>query len=394
MHIPLEFGLVGADGRDLAYASVEGAAVENGVIHLRKRRHTLTFSGIGERPAVSLNRGFSAPVTLSIEQNAEDQIFLARHDADPFSRWQSFNTVMSVALVAGSKSVLGERVPDFAPAIAELAGAILRDDGLEQAFRALALTPPGEFDIARELGSNIDPDAIHAAREALVHMIAEANRDLFEDAYDRLADQRPFSPDAASAGRRALRNVLLDYLTTLPGGAEIASRHFNEAANMTDRAAGLTALVHRHRDAPETQQALAAFEKAFAGHALVLDKWFAIQAAAPGAQTADAVRRLAAHPAFSIANPNRLRSLFGTFFSGNQTSFHRADGAGYALFVETILTVEKRNPQVAARLATGLRSWRSLEPKRRELARRALSSIASTKDLSADLRDIIERTLS
>jgi len=151
--------------------------------------------------------------------------------------------------------------------------------------------------------------------------------------------------------------------------------------------------AHRHPDAAETQEALAAFERTYAADALVMDKWFAIQAAAPGASAIGTVRRLKSHPAFSVANPNRLRSLFGTFFSGNQTGFHRADGAGYALFSETILEIEKRNPQVAARLATGLRSWRSLEPRRQDLARQALATIAATEGLSADLRDIVERTL-
>jgi aminopeptidase N len=393
MHIPLAFGLVGSDGRDLAYAAADGAAVEDGVIHLRKRRHTVTFSGIAERPAISLNRGFSAPITLSVEQRLEDQLFLARHDGDPFSRWQAFNTVMTDALIAASRHIRDDRAPPFSPAIAELAAAVLGDDGLERAFRALALTPPGEADIAREIGSNIDPDAIFAAREALLRGIAEVNAEFFAAAYERLADSGPFSPDAASAGRRALRNVLLDYRSTLAGGADLAARHFHAASNMTDRAAALTVLAHRHQGTPQALEALTRFEKTFSGDALVMDKWFAIQAAAPGPAAVEAVRGLSAHPAFSFGNPNRLRSLFGTFFSGNQTGFHRADGAGYALFAETILEIEKRNPQVAARLATGLRSWRSLEPKRQELARQALVLIASTPGLSADLSDIVERTL-
>ena len=206
-------------------------------------------------------------------------------------------------------------------------------------------------------------------------------------------DHRSFSPDAASAGRRALRNILLDYLSALDGGAGLAATHFTSATNMTDLAAALAVLTYRHPDSPEAHKALAMFEKSYSRDALVMDKWFAIQAAAPGAGAVEAVRKLAAHPAFSIGNPNRLRSLFGTFFSGNQTGFHRADGAGYALFSETILEIEKRNPQVAARLATGLRSWRSLEPQRQELARQALATIASATGLSADLRDIVERTL-
>ncbi|RWF46119.1 MAG: DUF3458 domain-containing protein, partial [Mesorhizobium sp.] len=203
----------------------------------------------------------------------------------------------------------------------------------------------------------------------------------------------PFSPDAASGGRRALRNILLDYLSLLPEGAALAARHFTAATNMTDRAAALAVLAHRHSGTAEADEALAAFEARYRSDALVLDKWFQIQAGVPGAKTVDKVRALMLHPAFSIANPNRVRSLIGTFSSANQTGFHRPDGEGYRLFAETVLEVEKRNPQVAARLATALRSWRSLEPGRQAKAKQALLDMAKVENLSADLRDIVERTL-
>lgn len=169
--------------------------------------------------------------------------------------------------------------------------------------------------------------------------------------------------------------------------------HFQSATNMTDRAAALTVLAHRHHGSPEAIRALAAFETTYGSDPLVMDKWFQIQASVPGPQAVDTVRALTAHPAFSMANPNRVRSLIGTFSSANQTGFHRADGEGYRFFSRTVLEVEKRNPQVAARLATALRSWRSLEPGRQAKAREALLSIAGTENLSADLRDIVERTL-
>ncbi|RVD16302.1 aminopeptidase N C-terminal domain-containing protein, partial [Mesorhizobium sp. M4B.F.Ca.ET.017.02.2.1] len=283
--------------------------------------------------------------------------------------------------------------PGFAQRLTELAGRIAADETLEPAYRALALSLPGEADIARDIGKGIDPDAIFAAREALALAIARANRENFTGLYERLADKGPFSPDAASAGRRALRNILLDYLALLLEGAALAATHFRSASNMTDRAAALTVLAHRHAGSAETQQALVDFEAKYRNDALVLDKWFQIQAGVPGSKTVETVRALTGHPAFSMANPNRVRSLIGTFSSANQTGFHRADGEGYRFFAETVLEVEKRNPQVAARLATALRSWRSLEPGRQAKAREALLAIAGTEKLSADLRDIVERTL-
>jgi aminopeptidase N len=393
MHIPLAFGLVGASGEPVAYSGVEGASVEDGIIHVRKRRHMVRFSGVAERPVISLNRGFSAPVTLSVEQKPDDQFFLAGHDSDAFSRWQAFNTLLTEALIAAFRQILGGAQPDSAARLTELAGKIAGDETLEPAYRALALALPGEADIARDIGKNIDPDAIFASRETLAVSIANANREIFSSLYDRLADKDAFSPDAASAGRRALRNLLLDYLSLLPGGAGLAARHFQSATNMTDRAAALAVLAHRHDGSPETIKALADFEARYATDPLVMDKWFQIQASVPGPQTVDAVRALTTHPAFSMNNPNRVRSLVGTFSSANQTGFHRADGEGYRFFVETVLQVETRNPQVAARLATALRSWRSLEPARQAKAREALLSIANAENLSADLSDIVERTL-
>lgn len=393
MHIPLAFGLVGAGGKPVAWRGVEGAVVEDGVIHIRKRRHMVRFSGVAERPAVSLNRGFSAPITLSVEQRADDQFFLAAHDSDAFSRWQAFNTLLTDALIAAFRQTLGGKQTEFTARLTGLAGKIAGDETLEPAYRALALALPGESDIARDIGKSIDPDAIFSGREALALAIAKANRDTFASLYDRLADDGPFSPDAASAGRRALRNTLLDYLALLPGGATLAAEHFRAATNMTDRAAALTVLAHRHHGAPEAVKALADFEAKYGSDALVMDKWFQIQASVPGPQTVYAMRALTSHPAFSMANPNRVRSLIGTFSSANQTGFHRADGEGYRFFSQTVLEVEKRNPQVAARLATALRSWRALEPGRQAKAREALLAIAGAENLSADLRDIVERTL-
>lgn len=393
MHIPLAFGLVGAGGEPVAYGGVEGATVEDGVIHIRKRRHMMRFSGVAERPAVSLNRGFSAPITLSVEQKADDQFFLAGHDSDAFARWQAFNTLLTDALIAAFRQILGGAKPVFTARLTGLAGKIAGDETLEPAYRALALSLPGEADIARDIGTNIDPDAIFAAREAVALAIARANQQTFTDLYGRLAGDGPFSPDAASAGRRALRNILLDYLSLLPKGAALASRHFETATNMTDRAAALTVLAHRHDGSPEAIKALADFEARYGADPLVMDKWFQIQASVPGRRTVDTVRELTGHAAFSMANPNRVRSLVGTFASANQTGFHRADGEGYRFFTQTVLEVEKRNPQVAARLATALRSWRSLEPGRQAKAREALLAIAGAENLSADLRDIVERTL-
>jgi aminopeptidase N len=390
MHIPLAFGLIGPDGKDLP---AESHGASDGIIHLRKRRQAVSFSGLAARPVLSINRGFSAPVTLAGEQAAADRMFLARHDSDAFCRWEALNMLFTRALIAAVGDVRGGKAAAFDPDLVALAGEIAADEALEPAFRALMLSLPGESDIAREIGTNIDPDAIHAARETLLSAIARANAAVFTKVRDANAARGAFSPDAASAGKRALRNVLLDYLAAASRDAAAPFAAFDGATNMTDRAAALTILAHRFAGKPETGKALTAFERMFGGDALVMDKWFQIQATVPGAATVERVEALMSHPGFSIANPNRVRSLVGTFASANQTGFHASDGRGYRLHAGVILDVEKRNPQVAARLATAFRSWRSLEQGRREQAREALAGIATRKGLSRDLADIVQRTL-
>ncbi|WP_159593087.1 aminopeptidase N [Chelativorans xinjiangense] len=393
MHIPLAFGLVGPDGQDMAYDGVEGAEVEDGVIHLRKRRHLVRFSGVKARPVVSLNRGFSSPITLSLEMRQKDRLFLARHDRDLFSRWEALNTLLTEALIEASTRVRGGKSPGFDAVLLGYPAEIAAKESLEAAYRALALALPAEADIAREIGSNIDPDAIGKAREALRKAIGREAQEVFGQVYRSLEDDGPFSPDAENAGRRALRNVLLEYMAAGSGDPASAVRQFETAGSMTDRAAALSVLAHQFPGSDAARETLAAFEERYRDNPLVLDKWFIVQATTPGEKTVELVRGLMEHPAFSLTNPNRVRSLVGTFASSNQTGFHRADGEGYRFLADTVLAVEKHNPQVAARLAVAFRSWRSLEKGRREEARKALARIAGQKALSRDLRDIVERTL-
>ncbi|EKF19760.1 aminopeptidase N [Nitratireductor pacificus] len=393
MHIPLAFGLVGPDGQDMAYESAEGATVEDGVIHLRKRHHTVRFSGLKARPVLSINRGFSAPVTMAASSVAKERLFLARHDRDPYSRWQALNTLFTEALISATRRKRGGRQLAFPDELVGLAVELAGDGALEAAFRALALTLPAEADIAREIGENIDPDAIYAARMALLSTIAEAGRGDFAGLHASLHDNAPFAPDAAGAGRRALRNALIEYMALAAGDPGPAREQFDTADNMTERAAALTVLAHHFPKHGDSREALARLEAQYRDNPLVLDKWFQIQAMIPSSDTVELMRELMGHAHFSLTNPNRVRALIGTFAMANQTAFHSADGSGYRLVADTVMALEKHNPQVSARLATAFRSWRSLESGRREHARLVLADMAQRKNLSRDLADIVERTL-
>ena len=225
----------------------------------------------------------------------------------------------------------------------------------------------------------------------------------YTNTYDSLARLQALYEEALSVddivglviGTRpdCVSDELLDYLSAADGSPKRAAAQFSHADNMTDRVAALAVLVQRFGDSSQTKNALKAFEDRFGNDALVMDKWFIVQATQPGEGALARVRYLMTHKLFSLDNPNRTRGLIGAFSSGNQTGFNRADGEGYRFFAETILTVDKKNPQLAARLLTAMRSWRSFEAVRREHAREALASIAVVKDLSADVSDIVQRTL-
>jgi aminopeptidase N len=394
MVIPVRFGLVGGNGADMDYTSVSGAAVRDDVLILTEPRHEIVFEGVATRPIPSLLRGFSAPVKLDLALEPADLLFLAAHDSDPFNRWQALQTVATRHLIAAAGTGCRHRVAAPDPAFLSAVGRLAVDATLDPAFRALALSLPGETDIAREIGADVDPDAILKARLDLRAAIGRAHAEAFAGLADAGRPTGAFRPDAAAAGERALGNAALDYLVAT-GAPEAASRALTQACgadNMTDRLAALTALVHA--GAAEAAEALAVFETSFGDDPLAMDKWFSVQATAPVAGALDTVKALMRHPGFSMSNPNRVRALITAFATGNQTQFARADGAGFAFVADQVLDLDRRNPQVAARLLSAFRSWRALEAGRRDLAERALRRVAAAPDLSRDVADIAQRSLS
>jgi aminopeptidase N len=393
MVIPLVTGLVAKDGRDMPLVLANGKAVERGVLELTEPSHTFEFTGIAERPVPSINRGFSAPIKLVTDLDTGDLAFLAAHDNDAFNRWQALQTVSTRLLIDNVAALRAGKTPRGDDKLIEAVTAILNDATLEPAFVALALVPPGEGDIAREIGKDIDPDAIFRARKTLRADIGDKLGPALTAVYDGLAIKGLYSPEAKDAGKRALRNVALDLLaaTGKPDAIARAAKQYDTADNMTDRMAALATLsLH---EGPAREGALADFYKRFADNALVVDKWFSLQAMSPEPGTLGKVSELTAHPAFSFANPNRVRSLIGAFAQSNPTQFNRADGAGYNFVADVILSLDPKNPQLAARMATAFRTWRTLETGRRAKAEAALMQIKAAPNLSRDLSDIVERAL-
>jgi aminopeptidase N len=393
MVIPVRFGLVGQNGADLAVESVSGGHVEGDVLHLTQARQTFVFHGIPTRPIPSLLRGFSAPVRLSMETAPADLLFLLRSDADPFNRWQAAQTLAIRTLIEGTAVAKRGGKAAVDDALIDALIEVAEDESLEAAFRAQVLALPSEADIAREIGRDVDPDAIASARTAIRGAIAGRAGARLAGLIDRLAISGAYSPDADAAGRRALANAALDLLIASgePDAVDRAVSRYAGADNMTDRSAALGTLVAAAL--PERQPLLADFYQRYRDNALVLDKWLAFEASAPAEETLARVRALLDHPAFSIANPNRVRALVGTFAGANQTQFNRIDGAGYDFLADFVIDLDRRNPQTAARLLVSFRSWRALEPRRKALAEGALRRVAEVPDLSSDTRDIVSRTL-
>ncbi len=389
MQVPIRLGLVGRSGRALPL-TLEGENApgpEERVLELVAGEQKFMFVGVDEEPLLSVGRKFSAPATFKVPQSAEDRAALMAHDANSFNRWEAGQAAARstmLDIIAGKVSA-----PD--PYYVEAMGKVLADADRDMAFAANMLSPPLESELAMAMDV-IDPDAIHAARKTLICAVADAHSKAFAALYDGTAFVGAFSPDAASAGRRALRNACLRYLTSADDedAAELAAAHYAAATNMTDMIAGLAALSRMA--SPRCDEAFAHFYERFKTDPLVLDKWMGLQAGSPRPDTVSRVRALMDHPAFDIKNPNRVRALIGAF-SGNQLRFHAADGSGYQLVGETIRALDKINAQIAARMAGAFETWRRFDAKRQTLIRHELEVIARTPGLSSNLFEVAGKVL-
>jgi aminopeptidase N len=395
--IPIALGLIDAAGGEMKLASADASASElaTGVIELTEASRRITFTGLASRPTLSALRGFSAPARIDDDLTEADLLILLRHDRDSFNRWQAAQSLATRVLMRSIAAIRAGQAPENPSEFVAAYGTVLAEaqaGRLDPAFAAQTLTLPSEGDIAREMARDVDPDAIFVARDSLRGALGRAHAPALSALLDSFGADAPFSPDAASAGRRALRNTALSMLAAgkAEDGASRAQHQLASANNMTERFAALAVLALL--PGPEREHALEAFARSHAADPLILDKWFILQAQIPEAGTLARVRALMNHHAFSLSNPNRVRSLIGGFCA-NQTQFNRVDGAGYELLAEVVLKLDPTNPQVAARLLSGLRSWRSLEPRRQARAQEALQTIAARSQLSADVRDIVTRCL-
>ena len=393
MQIPVRLGLIGNGGAALPL-TLEGENApgpEDRVLELTAAEQQFVFTGVAEEPLVSLGRHFSAPAIFKTPTSRAGRAALMAHDCDAFNRWEAGQTLATEILLDLTEAAKSGGALNADATYLDAIGNVLKDAESDMAFAALMMMPPLESQIAMAKAP-ADPDAIHAARTALIRATAIAHGAKLKALYEKLASPGAYSPDAASAGRRALRNASLRYLTAADdeAAAELAERHYRSATNMTDMIAGLAALTRMI--SPRRDAALADFHDRFRKDPLVLDKWLGLQAGAPAAETIERVRALMAHTAFDLKNPNRVRALVGAF-SGNHLRFHAADGAGYRLVAETVKALDGINPQIAARLAGAFENWRRYDARRQGLMRGHLEAIAGMKGLSTNLFEVATKML-
>ncbi|MBV8685959.1 MAG: aminopeptidase N [Alphaproteobacteria bacterium] len=336
-------------------------------------------------PILSINRGFSAPVILETDRASADLAFLAAHDDDPFARYEAIQQLMLDALLTEVAGGGADRA-----AVVEAVRRTLADETLDPALVAEAVMVPTEAFIGDHM-ERVDPDAVFAARQALRAELGRSLEKAWRGAYAANAANRyEYSP--AAKGARRLKGVALAYL--MSGGVAdapaMAERQFREADNMTDRIGALGTLTSS--EAPERHGALAAFYDRYRDDPLVLDKWFTVQAASTRDDTPETVEALAGHPDFSLANPNRLRSLVGAFAS-NQHAFHAAGGRGYRFVADMILAVDRLNPQTAARLVPPLGRWRRFTEDRAALMKAELERIVAAPGLSKEVFEQASKSL-
>jgi len=390
MHIPLGIGLVGPDGDDMPL-DLEGVGLLNTpLIELTEEKQTFRFRNVKSQPILSLNRGFSAPIILKETKTSDEQQFLMAHDSDTFNRWEAGQSIGRDLIIASHDALLDHLSPPSVDPYAAALANTLSDSKLDAAFKAMMLGLPTEADIAAALVAEVDTDLVFSARNYVRRELGKKLKDTLLAIWKATEERGVYTPDPAGTGRRSLRYAALGLLAMGDPISSIAliQKDLATASNMTSEFGALTAMLVI--DAPETTQELDAFYARHREDHLLVDKWFALNSqVGPAAK----IERLMSHPDFRLSTPNRVYALIGGFTAMNLSGFHAADGEGYRIVSEIILKLDAMNPQVAARMATGFRSWRMMNQVRRNAAATRLEALVAAPLLSRDTFEIISRTL-
>ena len=391
-HIPVAVGLVAPDGQDMPLRLAgETEVTTTRVLSLYEVTQQFVFEGVAVAPVPSLLRNFSAPVLLDFAYSDVELAHLLAHDSDSFNRWEAGQRLASRLILAASSTLAAGEAPVWPEGFVTAVARVLEGAAADPAFAAEALSLPGEATLAEQM-EVVDPDALHAARNGLRLHLAEQLGAQFAACYERMSSTDAYQPDAQAAGRRALRNLCLSYLSEIDSveNRALALAQFNAADNMTDQFAALSTLSQCEGE--ERVKAMAVFYQRWQNEALVTDKWFGVQATSRRSGTLAEVMRLVDHPAFDLHNPNKVYALLRGF-GNNHVRFHAADGSGYRFLAEQTRKLDAINPQVASRLARCFDRWRKFDVNRQAHARAALQMLRDHVGLSRDVFEIVDRSL-
>jgi aminopeptidase N len=397
LHIPVTVGLLNLDGSAAVCKVLEDKNTllnpnNEVILQLTEAEQVFNFIDLPEQPVASLLRGFSAPVKLEMERSLEELAFLLSHDSDNFNRWEAGQTLAGKIILALVDDLQNNRPLQVNPIIVSAFKQVLTQDWQDLSYFALLIGLPSETYLAEQMAV-VDVEAIHQARELVVTTLAEQLQTDFKAIY--AANHRDESGlfDAGAIGRRRIKNTCLAYLSKLeqPEVQSWASTQFSSAGNMTDQMAALSVIVNSTH--PEKSACLTSFYQQWQEEALVIDKWFALQASSSVPDTFATVQALMQHPAFDLRNPNRVRSVIGAFSQANPLHFHAANGQGYAFLADQIIALNTLNPQVASRMVTALTSWRRFDAARQTLMKAQLERIMNTDAISKDVYEVASKSL-
>ena len=390
--IPFALGLLDSEGNSILLSLAGGsvAPVDTLVLPFEKETQNFVFQDVPEPPVPSLLRNFSAPVKIHYRFTEVELATLIAYDTDPFARWEAAqHFAQDCILEQVEHSARGEEM-QLNDGLAQAFGGLLDDRSADSALVAEALILPAEDYLAEQMAV-VDVDGIHAAREFLRKGLAGALYSQLLERYEHLNNGLAYDKSPASIAARSLKNVCLSYLGCVASDTSVLEEQLAQSDNMTDTLAALRCLVMN--DWPAAGPALAEFERRWRGDALVMDKWFVMQASKPGHDTIKRVRSLMEHPEFSIRNPNKVRALIGVFSMLNPTGFHAPDGAGYRFHADQVIALNGINPQVAARMASAFNRWLRYDESRKALMKGELQRIAAVEGLSSDVYEIVTSAL-
>jgi len=386
-HIPLVMGLYNRSGKEILSTTLE----------LKTKSAIFSFSNMEDEPIISILRGFSAPIIIEMEQSQDDLVFLMEYDSDPFNRWEAGQKLFTQLIFQQLTQLQQGNDIDWNTSLfkkfIKAFEQVLKDDKLDNALKALAITLP-DFSYLLDQLEVADVDNLYSARKSLKKTIAKHLIGLFQESYDSGKTEGDYQFNADDAGKRSLSKACLSYIAAQEdlSSMQLCYQAFQQSNNMTDSMGALAILAQY--DTQVTEQAIEEFEQRWHNEPLVLDKWFAVQATSPELGNLKTIKKLMQHPAFEIKNPNRVRSLVLAFAAQNHINFHNKDGSGYEFIADMVIKLDQLNPQVASRMVKLFSRWQRYDQERQALMKQQLERIMAQDNLSGDVYEIASKSLS